>query len=404
MRDRRLLIIFAVVLVDMLSFSIVLPLLPYLARELDASAATIGLLTATYPLAQFFGAPLLGKLSDVHGRKPVLMTSIAGTALGFVVLATARVLPVLFVSRFVDGITGGNISVAQAYIADVTEPQDRGRALGMIGAAFGLGFILGPVTGGLLSGISYTAPAWAGAALALVNLVLVATLVPESLTEADRKRLAARKRPVFDVAALRASLAHHRVGPLLTIRSTTALSAAVFETNFSLWAIAALGLAARTNGLVLGYVGMLSVLIQAFLIGRLTKRFTDDWLLLAALGLSGASLGLWGFVPNLPLLLLLMPAISLGLAVGNTVMTSALTKAVERDEVGGILGVQTSIQSLARIVAPVIAGVLLERGLVWGPGVVAGGLAVAMVPYAWKTLCVRPGRRACDEPVEASTP
>ncbi|MBN2847044.1 MAG: MFS transporter [Coriobacteriia bacterium] len=147
MTNRRLAIIFAVVLVEMLAFSIVLPLLPYLAGEIGASAFQIGLLAAAYPLAQIFGAPLLGGLSDRIGRKPVLIASIIGTGLSFVVLALARALPILFVSRLIDGITGGNISVSQAYISDVTDPNDRGKALGMIGAAFGIGFILGPVTG-----------------------------------------------------------------------------------------------------------------------------------------------------------------------------------------------------------------------------------------------------------------
>jgi len=397
MTNRRLAIIFAVVLVEMLAFSIVLPLLPYLAGEIGASAFQIGLLAAAYPLAQIFGAPLLGGLSDRIGRKPVLIASIIGTGLSFVVLALARALPILFVSRLIDGITRGNISVSQAYISDVTDPKDRGKALGMIGAAFGIGFILGPVTGGLLSGISYTAPAWAGAVLSLVNLVLVSTLLPESLTAEDRARLSARRRPLFDLAALRAGLAHHRVGPLLTIRSATTLSHAVFETSFALWAIAALAVSARTNGLLLGYVGVLSVFIQAFLIGKLTKRFTDDSLLLFSVTLGGVALLLWGFVPNVGLLVLLMPAISVGLAVTNTVMTSALTKAVDRDEVGGILGIQTSIQSFARVIGPIAGGFLLERAPVWSPGLLAGILGLAMVPFAYKALCIRPGRRACEE-------
>jgi DHA1 family tetracycline resistance protein-like MFS transporter len=401
MKNRRLAIIFAVVLVEMLAFSIVLPLLPYLAGEIGASNMQIGLLLAAYPFAQLFGGPLLGGLSDRFGRKPVLIASIIGTGLSFVVLALARALPILFVSRLIDGVTGGNISVSQAYIADVTDERDRGRALGMIGAAFGLGFILGPVSGGLLSGISYTAPAWAGAGLSLVNLVLVTFLLPESLSPEARARLAARKRKIFDVAALRAGLAHHRVGPLLTIRSTTTLGQAMFENTFSLWAIAALAVTARVNGMLLGYVGVLSVIIQGFLIGRLTKRFSDDYLLLGAVALGGVALLLWGFVPNIPLLLLLMPAISLGLAVNNTTLTSALTKAVDRDEVGGILGIQTSIQSFGRVLGPVIGGFLLERATVWSPGVLAGVLWLVMVPYARKVLCIRPGQRACTEPLDA---
>lgn len=397
MKNRRLLIIFAVVLVDMLSFSIVLPLLPYLADDIGATETQIGLLTAMYPLAQLFGAPLLGRLSDRFGRKPVLIASIAGTAVGFVVLATARALPILFVSRFIDGVTGGNISVAQAYIADVTEEKDRGKALGLIGAAFGLGFILGPLTGGLLSGFGYAVPVFLGAALAAANMALVALFVPESLSREDKVRLAARKRPAFDVRALREGLGHPRVGPLLALRTGSGLSFAIFETSFALWAIAALGLTARTNGMVLAYVGVLSVFVQAFLIGKLTARYSDDRLIVASLALAGAALALWGFVPNLWLLVLLMPALSIGLAVTNTILTSALSKAVDRDEVGGILGINTSLMSFARIPAPIIAGVLIERVSVWSPGLTAGLIALALAPYAWRRLCVVPGRGACAE-------
>jgi DHA1 family tetracycline resistance protein-like MFS transporter len=400
MKNRRLLIVFAIVLVNMLSFGIVIPLLPYLAGEIGASRFQIGLLTAAYPLAQLFGAPLLGHLSDRFGRKPVLLISIFGTAVGFVVLALARALPILFLSRIVDGLTGGNISVAQAYISDVTDRKERGRALGLIGAAFGLGFVVGPVTGGLLTSISYTAPAWVGAALAALNMVLVVLFLPESLSPEARERLAALKRKVFDLAALRHALIHPRVGPILTVRAVTGVSFALFETMFALWALAALSLSARDTGLFLGYIGILSVLIQGVLIGRLTKRFSDDGLLLTAISVSGVCLVLWGFAPSVLLLAILVIPLSFGLAVGQTVMTSALSKAVPSDEVGGILGVQTSVMSLTRVIAPAVGGFLLERTTVWAPGVVAGVLTLAAVPYAWRTLCVKPGRASCDMPPE----
>jgi len=397
MRKHRLAVIFFVVLVDMLSFSVVLPLLPYLADSLGASKLQIGLLTAMYPLAQFFGAPVLGRLSDRFGRKPILLISIAGTVLGFVVLATARLLPILFLGRLLDGITGGNISVAQAYITDVTTPEERGKALGIIGAAFGLGFILGPVTGGLLSAFSYSAPAWAGAILALINIVFVFTLLPESLSDEAKARLAARPRRGFEFKALTAALSHFRVGPLLGIRFFTGISFGIFESGFSLWALAAIGLTARTNGFVLAYVGILSVIIQAFLIGELTKRWSDDKLILGSLILAASALTAWGFVGNVPLLLLLMPALSLGLAVGNTVTTSALTKAVHHDEVGGILGLNTSIQSLTRIPAAFIPGALLQYSTTWSPGVLAGVITAGTAVFAARTLCWKPGQGACDE-------
>jgi MFS transporter, DHA1 family, tetracycline resistance protein len=400
MKNRRVLIMFAVVLVDMLSFSVVLPMLPYLVKSFGGTPTQYGVLVAIYPLAQLFGAPILGNLSDRYGRKPILLLSIAGTAVGFLVLATARALPILFVSRFLDGVTGGNISVAQAYISDVTDETERPQALGLIGAAFGLGFIIGPITGGLLSGISYQAPAWLGAILAAVNLVLVAVFVHESLTVEDRARLVARKRRIFDFAALRDGLTHPRVGPLLGIRTGTGLSFSIFESTFTLWALAALSLTAQANGMMLAYVGVLSVFMQAFLIGRLTKRFNEDRLLAVSIAVAGGALVLWGFVPNIAAMVLLMPALSFGLAISNTLMTSELTKAVGRDEVGGILGIQTSIMSLTRIPAPIIGAVLIDRAGVWAPGVFAGVIALALVPYAWSVLCVGPGRQGCmeDEP------
>jgi DHA1 family tetracycline resistance protein-like MFS transporter len=397
MRNRRLAIMFAVVLVDMLSFSVVLPLLPYLAGELGASAFQIGLLGAMYPLFQFLAAPVLGRLSDRFGRKPILLLSVAGTAVGFVVLATASSLWVLFLSRALDGITGGNISVAQAYISDITEPENRGRALGMIGAAFGLGFILGPITGGLLSGISYTAPAWLGAVLATVNLVLIALMVPESLTAEDKARLASRKRTLLDVAGLMTALRHKRVGPLLGIRTMTGVSFGIFESGFALWGIAALSLSASINAYVLAYVGVLSVFVQAFLIGKLTSRWTDDGLLVSSLTVAALALTAWGFVARLPLLILIMPALSYGLAVSNTISTSALTKAVHKDEVGGILGISTSIQAATRIPGPIIAGALIDYTTVWAPGVTAGVIAGIAAVFAAITLCWRPGARACAE-------
>lgn len=395
MRDRRLLIIFAVVLVDMLSFSIVLPLLPYLAGDLGATPFEIGLLGAMYPVFQFLGAPLLGRLSDRFGRKPILLLSVAGTVLGFVVLATAKSLWILFLSRALDGITGGNISVAQAYISDVTKPEERGKALGMIGAAFGLGFVLGPVTGGLLSGISLTAPAWLGAALATVNLVLIGLLLHESLTAEDRARLAARIRKAR-LAAFLEAVRHRRVGPLLTVRLLIGISFGIFESGFALWGIAALDLSPSTNAYILAYVGILSVFMQAFLIGKLTARWGDDGLLLTSLSVAAVALALWGFVPSIPPLLVLMPALSFGLAVSNTISTSALTKSVHRDEVGGILGVSTSIQAATRIPAPIIAGALIDYTTVWAPGVTAGAVTAAAAVFAYATLCWRPGAQACE--------
>jgi DHA1 family tetracycline resistance protein-like MFS transporter len=236
-----------------------------------------------------------------------------------------------------------------------------------------------------------------GAALAATNLLLVAALLPESLTAEDKARLAARPRRGLNFSGFTEVFHHRRVGPLLTVRILIGLSFAIFESGFALWGIAALGLSAQTNSFVLAYVGVLSVFMQAFLIGRLTARWSDDGLLLSSLGVAAAALTAWGFVGKLPVLLALMPALSYGLAVSNTISTSALTKAVHRDEVGGILGVNTSIQAATRIPAPIIAGALLQFTTVWAPGAVAGAITACAAVFAFFTLCWRPGAPAFAE-------
>jgi DHA1 family tetracycline resistance protein-like MFS transporter len=384
MKPHRLAIIFAIMLVNMLALGIVVPLLPYLAETTGASEFQTGLLVATYPLSQLFGAPLLGRLSDRFGRKPVLIVSVLGTAIGFVVLAVAQVLPVLFLGRMIDGLTGGNINVAQAYITDVTDRAERGRALGLIGAAFGLGFVIGPVAGGLLAEISYATPAWLGAGLAVLNMLAVLLFLPESLSAEARAKMTARKLTLFDVPAFQHALSHPRVRPVLTVRLITGVSFAIFETMFALWAMTALGFQPSQTGIFLGYLGVLSAIVQGGLMGRLTRRFT------------GASLCVWGFVANIPLLVLLVPPLAFGLAVGQTTMTSMLSKSVGREEVGSVLGIQASIMSLTRVIAPIVGGFLLENATVWSPGLLAGVLTLGIAPYAWKSLCLAPGRASCE--------
>ena len=208
LKNSRLLSVFLVAFVDLLGFGLILPLLPYYADAYGATPLIIGLLTASNAAAQLLGAPILGRLSDRFGRRPILLVSIFGTLVGFVLLGVAEplgnalasqlgmvsaantiILVLLFTSRVVDGLTGGNISVAQAYITDVTTDEDRAKGLGLIGAAFGLGFIIGPATGGLLSVWGYGVPAFAAAGLAVLNLAAVYFFLPESLTVEKRAEL-----------------------------------------------------------------------------------------------------------------------------------------------------------------------------------------------------------------------
>jgi DHA1 family tetracycline resistance protein-like MFS transporter len=390
MQKSRLLTIFVIVFIDLLGFSLILPLLPYYAETFGASPTVVGLLVASYAAAQLVGAPLLGRLSDRYGRRPILLASIFGTFIGFLMLGFARSLALLFASRVLDGITGGNLTVAQAYITDVTAPKDRAKSLGLIGAAFGLGFIIGPVIGGTLSQWGYAVPALAAAALSFLNLIAVYFLLPESLTAEMRAALAALPKPAITVRALWEALNRPRVGPLLHSRLFFGLASGIFQSIFSLYAKERLGLSAQVTAYVLGYVGMLVVIVQGGLIGRLTARYTESNLIFAAVSLMTVSLLAWAATPSLLVLLIVLIPLSLATGILNTVLSSALTKAVHPEEVGGTLGLSTSLDSLTRVLAPSLGGVLLQRLGPWAPGLFGAILMAWLVSFVWRRLIVNP--------------
>ena len=254
---RALTLLFIFVFIDVLGFSLILPLLPYYAEAFGATAEVVGLLLGANALTQLVGAPILGRLSDRYGRRPLLLTSIAGTVVSFLILGLARSLAMLFASRILDGFLGGNVSLAQAYITDVTNNKERAKGLGLIGAAFGLGFIIGPAIGGTLAGDgNYALPALVASGLAFLNLLGVFFWLPESLPPEERERQAGEPRAAFTARALWEALRLPCVGPLLQTQLFFALAFTTFETIFSLFAQKRPGLDARTTSYVLTYVGV----------------------------------------------------------------------------------------------------------------------------------------------------
>jgi DHA1 family tetracycline resistance protein-like MFS transporter len=377
-----------IVFVDLLGFSLILPLLPYYADTFGANDIAIGLLVASYAAAQLLGAPLLGRLSDRYGRKPVLLLSILGTFVGFILLGVAGSLWMLFASRVLDGLTGGNISVAQAYIADVTDPKNRTRAFGLIGAAFGLGFIIGPAAGGLLSaGERYALPAFVAAGLALTNLAMVYFLLPESRDPKSQGNPS--QRASFSLQTLWQALSKPRVGPLLHIRFFFGVAFAMFQTIFSQYA-QRLGLNVQTTGFVLTYVGLLAVIIQGFAVGQLAKRYSESLLITTGSVVLAMGLFAWAVTPNIWILLLVLAPIAVAGGVLNTVLTSALSKAVYPEEIGGTLGLATSVESLTRVIAPSIGGFLLGAIGIWAPGVFSGLIVLWVFSFAYRRLVKRP--------------
>lgn len=389
MKNKPLFSIFLIVFIDMLGFGLILPLLPYYAETFGASDTMIGLLVASYAAAQLVGAPLLGRLSDRFGRRPVLLLSLFGTLVGFLLLGFAKTLWLLFAARILDGLTGGNISVAQAYISDVTDAKNRAKGLGLIGAAFGLGFIVGPASGGLLSQWGYAVPAFAAAGLVTVNLLMVALWLPESLPP-QKREAAAVKRPAVTLSALLDALKRPFTGPLLITRFFFGLAFAIFQTIFALYALRRFNLGARETGFILAYVGILSVLVQGGLVGRLSQRFRDDVLIFASVGIMALSLLGWALTPSVTVLLIVLAPTAFSGGVLNTVLSSALTKAVQPQEIGGILGLSTSIESATRVIAPTLGGLLLEQYGAWSPGAFGAALLAGLFLYVWLKIFNHP--------------
>ena len=399
MRKRPLLLLFSVVFMDMVGFGFILPLLPFYASSFGGTPAVSGLLLASYALGQLFGAPAAGRLSDRYGRKPLLLLSIGGTFASLLLLGFARSLWMLFLSRFLDGITGGNITVAQAYITDSSTEENRAKSLGMIGAAFGLGFIFGPIIGGVLSTWGYAVPSFAAAGVSAINLLLITFLLPESLDPEKRKILAQSPRTAFSLKLLWKALHKPCVGPIYHVLFTYGIAFAVFTSIYSLFVQYRLGYDARTTGFTLAYVGVLVAAVQGGIVGPLVKRFDEKTLIRSSAFLMIPGFAIWAFTPNTIVLLIVLIPLALGAGVLNTVLRSRLTKSVAPEEIGGALGLTSAIDGLNRIIAPAIGGVLIGRVSVWSPGVAAAVLMLWTTVFVFRKFGA--GRRE-DPVVEAA--
>jgi DHA1 family tetracycline resistance protein-like MFS transporter len=367
MRRSPLIVIFTTVFIDLVGFGIVIPVLPFYAEgtAFNATPRMVGLLFASYSIMQLIFSPILGGLSDKYGRRPVLLLSIIGTGIGFMVLGLATTVWMLFIGRILDGVTGGNISTAQAYIADITTEENRAKGMGLIGAAFGLGFIFGPAIGGILSHWGIHVPFFFAAALCFANAVLLYFRLPETVTaDHPAKNSAAGGRSLRHIID---SLKDPKLAFVLVIYFLFIVAFSIMTSAFSFYTMFRFGYDAQHTGYLFAYVGVIAVIIQGGLIGRLVKRFGELPLVIAGALCFAISLFAVPFVGpaagGLGALLLGGGVFSMGNSLATPALTSLASKSAGPEKQGIILGVTQSTASLARAVGPSLTALLISSSI-----------------------------------------
>ncbi|WP_435334175.1 MFS transporter [Haloarchaeobius sp. TZWWS8] len=410
-RRRAMAVVVLVVFLDLVGFGIVIPILPFYVRSFGVSDFYIGLLAASYSLMQFGFAPLLGRLSDQYGRRPVLVLSLCGSVLAWTVFGLAGALWVLFLSRMLAGAMGGNISTAQAYVADVTPPEDRAGALGILGAAFALGFIFGPALGGLFASdpvvaaakdlfpafvpaTEFSLPSFAAAGMSLLGVVVALVFLPEP----DRERGVAgdgtgTASAQNVVAQFRSALADPNLRGFVISFFLVSVAFSGVQVAFIPWLADTFGYEAEQAALFLTYVGVLGVVVQAGLVGRVSRRLGDERMAVTG-GVSLAlALALIPFAPELALVLpsvgplpagalgvvLVLPLLSFGNGLLNAALGALVSRSASSDRQGSAFGVTQGAGSLGRTVGPPAMAGLYAFAFGWVPFVVGGLLLLPVL-------------------------
>jgi MFS transporter, DHA1 family, tetracycline resistance protein len=367
---RALLPIFLIVLVDILGMTIILPLLPFYAEEFGASPKQIGLLVATFAAFQLVSGPLLGQLADRMGRKPLLLVSQLGTLVGFVVLGSATSLWMVFVSRAIDGATAGNLSLAQAYVSDVTSKENRAKSFAVIGIAFGIGFLVGPGISGFLSQFGHRYPIYAAQGLSALSILATALLLPRVVPRPSdgQDGPGGRRLSLFSWGLYREFFRRPELASLLFQFAAFAFAFATFTSGFALFAERRLTwqgkpFRAEHVGYVFAYAGFFGIILQGGLIGRLVKRFGELKLTRAGFATFCASYAVLAAVWRVPELLVSATLSAFGQSSLRPALTAQITHNARRDEQGLVLGITQSLTSVAQIIAPTASGFLIGHGL-----------------------------------------
>jgi DHA1 family tetracycline resistance protein-like MFS transporter len=379
-----LIIVFVTVFIDLLGFGIIIPLLPFYAETFGATAFTVGLLATSFSLMQFIFAPIWGRVSDRVGRRPIILLGLLGSCLSYFGFGMASTLTSLFAARIFAGIAGANIPTAQAVVADLTTPENRAKGMGMVGAAFGLGFIFGPAIGGFLSRYGYSVPAFFASGLSLVNFIAAWFLLPETLKPEHR----AIER-VGRLDALRSALARPHLPLLLVIGFLVVAAFSAFESTFALFAERSYGFHASSIGYVFAFVGIILVIVQGFLVGKVVKKIGEHHIVPASLAIVAIGLLMIPATRSVAALLVANGVMAVGMGFNNPSLMSLVSRYSAAEDQGGVMGLTQSLNSLARIVGPLWGGFAFDHlgiGMPYITSAAVMGIAAALSIHAlWRS-------------------
>ena len=385
-RRRALTTVFVTILLDLIGFGMLLPLLPFYADELHASPAQVGLLFSSYSLTQLLFSPLLGRLSDRIGRRPVMLVSIFGSAAAHLMFAFAGSFALLVVARALAGVAAANYSIAQAYMADVSSAEGRSKAMGLVGAAFGIGFVLGPALGSVLSLTPYgpRAVPLTAAALSGINFLFALLWLPESLSREVRER--SQSRPWIDPAGFGRLWRNPPLRGLMVLFFLVMFCFSVFEATLALYCLRRLRFDEHRTSLLFVFVGVVLVVVQGGLLGRLIRRFGERRLILGGIALMALGLAALPAYPSLGVMLASLLLLAVGSGVHNPSTLGLLSQITDPDSQGSTIGLSRSFGALARTLGPVTGTWIFgAAGPSW-PFWTAGALMLVALVVAWGVL------------------
>ena len=357
--NSHLIIIFIIMFTEVLGFSMVIPVIPFLGLSLGLNAFEVGLIMSIFSFCQLIASPVTGKLSDHFGRKPILIVSQTSTLIGFLLLGLANSVWLLVAARLVDGLIGSNMTVSQAYISDVTSPQDRTKIYGYSSAVFGAGLIFGPVIGGTLAAINYSIPMFFAASICLISIILVIVFLPESLS-LKKEKIKVKFNDIIPINEAKRFFKDSIVRKVLLLFFTYNFGFGLFISSFALFAEQQIHVTTLEVGFLMSWIGILRVIFQSLLINPLQKKFGEN---------SALSMGIISMVFTMIMLVFTkeyiiayipLIFIAFGTGVCRPIFTSKLTKSVNKEETGSVLGVNNALSSIGQIITPILSGALIQ--------------------------------------------